>query len=77
MPGDIYLTPTASAIVEGTIGAWWRFLQSRYGTVETGVQYAYVDRNAFSGVGATKGSRVSPTTNENMFLFSFRYLPFQ
>jgi outer membrane murein-binding lipoprotein Lpp len=68
---------STSAIVEGTIGAWWRFLQSRYGTVETGVQYAYVDRNAFSGVGATKGSRVSPTTNENMFLFSFRYLPFQ
>ena len=68
---------STSAIVEGTIGAWWRFLESRFGTLEAGAQYAYVDRNAFSGVGAEKGSRVSPSTNENMFLFSFRYLPFQ
>ena len=68
---------STSAIVEGTIGGWWRFLQSRYGTVEAGAQYAYVGRNAFSGTGPTRGSRVSPSTNENMFLFSFRYLPFQ
>jgi hypothetical protein len=68
---------STSAIVEGTIGAWWRLIQGDYGTVEAGVQYEYVDRNAFQGVGAVKGSTVSPNTNENMVLVSFRYLPFQ
>ena len=66
-----------SSIVEGTVGAWWRIIKSAYGTAEVGAQYEYVDRNAFQGVGATKGSTVSPSTNENMFLFSVRYLPFQ
>jgi hypothetical protein len=65
-----------SAIVEGTIGAWWRVIQSNYGTMQLGAQYAYVDRNTFQGVGA-KGTTLSPSTNENMFLFSVRYLPFQ
>jgi hypothetical protein len=65
-----------SAIVEGTIGAWWRIIQSSYGTMQIGAQYAYVDRNTFQGVGA-KGTTLSPSTNENMFLFSVRYLPFQ
>ncbi len=68
---------STSSIVEGTVGAWWRLLQSNYGTIQAGLQYAYVERNAFSGVGATKGSTLSPSTNENMLLFSFRYLPFQ
>ncbi len=66
-----------SAVIEGTIGAWWRIIQSKYGTAEVGAQYEYVDRNTYQGLGATKGSTVSPNTNENMFLFSFRYLPFQ
>lgn len=66
-----------SAVVEGTVGAWWRVIQSRYGTAQVGAQYAYVEREAFSGVGATKGSTVSPSANENMFLFSVRYYPFQ
>jgi hypothetical protein len=66
-----------SNIVEGTVGAWWRVFQGSYGTAQLGAQYEYVARNAFQGVGATKGSTVSPSTNENMFLFSVRYLPFQ
>ena len=65
-----------SAIVEGTIGAWWRIIQSSYGTMQVGAQYSYVDRNTFQGVGP-KGTTLSPSTNENMFLFSLRYLPFQ
>jgi hypothetical protein len=66
-----------SNVVEGTIGAWWRVIKSDYGTAQLGAQYAYVERYAFSGLGATKGSSVSPSANENMFLFSMRYLPFQ
>ena len=66
-----------SGVVEGTIGAWWRVIKSAYGTVQAGAQYAYVNRNTFQGVGATKGSTVAPSANENMVLFSLRYLPFQ
>jgi hypothetical protein len=66
-----------SSVVEGTVGAWWRVIKSTYGTAEVGAQYEYVDRNTFQGVGATKGSTLAPSTNENMFLFSVRYLPFQ
>ena len=66
-----------SAVVEGTVGAWWRVITSAYGTAEVGAQYEYVDRNTFAGVGNTRGSVLSPSTDENMFLFSVRYLPFQ
>ncbi|HEX3574494.1 MAG TPA: hypothetical protein VHU42_07840 [Rhodopila sp.] len=66
-----------SSVVEGTIGGWWRVIKSAYGTAQIGAQYEFVQRNAFAGVGATKGSVVSPSANENMFLFSVRYLPFQ
>jgi hypothetical protein len=65
-----------SAVVEGTIGAWYRFLKGNYGTLEFGTQYEYIERNTFAGVGATKGSIISPSTNENAVLISFRYLPF-
>jgi hypothetical protein len=66
-----------SSLVEGTVGAWWRVIKSAYGTMQVGLQYEYVGRNTFQGVGATRGSTVSPSTNENMVLFSLRYLPFQ
>jgi hypothetical protein len=66
-----------SNVVEGTIGGWWRPIKSVYGTVQVGAQYEYVNRNTFSGAGATKGSTIAPSANENMFLLSVRYYPFQ
>ncbi len=66
-----------SGVVEGTIGAWWRFLKGSYGTMQVGAQYEYLNRNTFAGVGATKNSVLSPSGNENVFFVSFRYLPFQ
>jgi len=68
---------TTQSVVEGTIGAWWRVLQGSYGTAQLGAQYEYIERTAFSGVGSTKGSTLTPSTNENAFLFSVRYYPFQ
>ena len=65
-----------SSIVEGTVGAWWRIIKSAYGTAQIGAQYEWVDRNAFQGVGAKK-TTAYPSANENMLLFSVRYLPFQ
>ncbi len=64
-------TANTSGIVEGTLGGWWRFLKGDYGTMQTGAQYAYVRRTAFGGIGG------SPNTDENILMFSFRYLPFQ
>jgi hypothetical protein len=64
-------------VVEGTLGAWWRVFKSGYGTAQVGAQYAYIEKNAFKGVGSTAGSVLSPSTNENVFLVSFRYYPFQ
>ena len=67
----------SSTIAEGTLGGWWRVVKGDYGTMQLGAQYEYIDRTAFSGVGATKGSTVTPKTNENVVLFSMRYYPFQ
>lgn len=65
-----------SSLVEGTVGAWYRFLKGSYGTLEAGAQYEYIKRNTFAGESGVKGVQESPTTNENAVLISFRYLPF-
>ena len=64
-------TANTSGVVQGTLGAWWRFLKGDYGTMQTGVQYSYTRKTAFEGIGG------SPKTDINMVYFSFRYLPFQ
>jgi len=73
---DIELSPlvctgNTSGLTEGTVGAWWRFLQGNFGMMALGAQYAYVRRNVFPGVGG------EPTANENIMMISFRYYPFQ
>ena len=64
-------TANTSGTVQGTVGAWWRFLKGGFGTAELGAQYAYTHRFTFKGVGG------SPGADENTALVSFRYLPFQ
>ena len=60
-----------SAITQGTIGGWWKFLHSKeYGSMQMGLQYSYTHREIFQGLGPT------PKTDENMIFFSFRYYPF-
>ncbi len=66
-----------SGVVDITPGIWWRFFKGRYGTMQVGAEYEFLQRNTFAGVGATKGSVLSPSANENVFFVSFRYLPFQ
>ncbi len=69
-------------LVHGTLGGWWRFMHGDYGTLEVGAQYEYIRRTAFNGTSvATVGkttvdSVVTPKTDDNAVLFSFRYLPF-
>ena len=66
-----------SGITQGTLGGWWRFLKGNFGTVQVGAQYSYTRRDIFRGTGATAKTSVTPETDDNMVLFSFRYLPFQ
>jgi outer membrane murein-binding lipoprotein Lpp len=70
-------TANTSGVVQGTIGAWWRFLQGSYGTLQAGAQYSYTQRSTFAGLPATSGGTGAPSTDENVVLFSLRYLPFQ
>ena len=69
-------TANTSGITQGTLGAWWRFLKGNFGTVQSGLQYSYTRRDIFKGVTAPGGSGNASTDN-NIVLFSLRYLPFQ
>jgi hypothetical protein len=63
-------SPTTSGDAEITVGDWYKFLQGPYGTMQVGLQYSYVRRYVFQGIGTT------PKTDENMLFFSFRWYPF-
>ncbi len=64
-------TANTSSVVEATAGTWYRFFKGDYGTLQAGVQYAFVKRLTYGGIGG------SPNTDENIVMTSFRYLPFQ
>ncbi|MBB2154734.1 hypothetical protein HLH33_00155 [Gluconacetobacter diazotrophicus] len=73
---EIELSPLACtanirSVQEFTIGAWWRFLKGRYGTVEAGTQLAYSRVETWRGIGG------APSTSASQIFFDFRYLPFQ
>jgi hypothetical protein len=66
-------------LVEGTLGGWWRFEHGTWGTLEAGTQWEYIRKEAFDGTSVAANGRtsvVSPKTDINEVLFSFRYLPF-
>ena len=69
-------TANTSGIVQGTVGGWWRFLHGDFGTLQTGIQYSYTRRSVFDGVTGAGGTG-NAATDDNMLLFSMRYLPFQ
>ena len=69
-------TGNTSGITQGTVGAWWRFFRGNYGTAEVGAQYSYTRRAIFKGVPAAGGGG-NQSTDDNIFMFSARYLPFQ
>jgi hypothetical protein len=60
-----------SGVVQGTIGEWWRWVSGPWGSMALGAQYSYTRRQIFKGVGG------SPRANENIFMLSLRYYPFQ
>ncbi len=63
-------TANTRDLMEGTVGFWWKFYQGDFGSVRWGAQYEYVARNVWGGVGG------GGTTDQNIFMTSFRYYPF-
>jgi hypothetical protein len=55
---------------EVTVGFWQDFYKGNYGLVRGGLQYEYLRRASFDGVGG------SVATSDNIFLTSLRYYPF-
>ncbi|MGA9668597.1 MAG: hypothetical protein WBQ94_05270, partial [Terracidiphilus sp.] len=67
-------------IQEGTAGYWFRFYKGPKGSFQQGIQYSYVVRHTWQGVGlaanpitGTPAIPGSPTAIDNMILTSFRY----
>ena len=59
-------------IQEGTLGYWFRFYRGSHGTLQQGIQYSYVGRHTWQGIGAPGGTG-SPKAIDNMWFTSFRY----
>ena len=63
-------TGNTRLLTELSTGFWRRFYTGPWGQVRFGLQYSYINRNAFTGIGG------APTAHENMLYTSFRYYPF-
>jgi hypothetical protein len=60
-------TGDTRALIEGTLGFWYKFYTGPKGAFQYGTQYSYVTRNAWSGTGG------SPNGLDSMMFTSFRY----
>jgi len=60
-------TADTRALIEGTIGFWYRFYSGPRGKFQYGTQYSYVTRNTWSGQGR------EPNGLDGMLYTSFRY----
>jgi hypothetical protein len=72
-PGSLaHCTAHTRAVLEGTLGFWYRFYSGPRGKFQFGTQYSYVTRETWSGV-AGPGTSESPSGLDNMIYTSFRY----
>jgi hypothetical protein len=75
-PGSLSkCTGDSRAVIEGTLGFWYRFYNGPRGKFQFGTQYSYVTRQTWSGVGPGGSSQpgVSPEGLDGMVFTSFRY----
>ncbi len=73
-PGSLAdCTGDTRAVMEGTLGFWYRFYSGPRGKFQFGTQYSYVNRQTWSGAGFSKTSNLSPVGLDNMVYTSFRY----
>jgi len=69
-------TADTRALIEGTVGFWYRFYSGPRGRFQFGTQYSYVTRDTWSGVGPSGAGHpgVTPEGIDNMVFTSFRYV---
>jgi hypothetical protein len=69
-------TADTRAVIEGTVGFWYRFYSGPRGRFQFGTQYSYVTRDTWSGVGPAGAGHpgVTPEGIDNMVFTSFRYV---
>jgi hypothetical protein len=75
-PGSLAnCTADTRALIEGTLGFWYRFYSGPKGSFRYGTQYSYVTRNTWSGAGGLPAGSAGRQPNgvENMIFTSFRY----
>jgi hypothetical protein len=62
-------------IVEGTLGFWYKPYNGPKGRLQFGLQYSYLTKTAWSGIGTKLPVPVgaNPSAIDNMFFTSFRY----
>src|ERR1700722_15219382 len=65
-------TSDTRALIEGTVGFWYRFYNGPRCRFQFGTQYSYLTRQTWSGTGFTKGVGVTPEGIDNMVFTSFR-----
>jgi hypothetical protein len=68
-------TGDTRALIEGTVGFWYRFYNGPRGKFQFGTQYSYVTRQTWVGVGpaGSKAPGVTPEGLDGMVFTSFRY----
>lgn len=67
-------TADTRALIEGTIGFWYRFYSGPRGRFQFGTQYSYVTRQTWSGVAPASAPSGAPEGLDNMVFTSFRYI---
>lgn len=70
-PAGATCTGNNYEVSEITVGYNWKIWSGGFGTVQTGLQYAYIKRQAYNGIGG------APVAGDNMVLANVRYIPFQ
>jgi hypothetical protein len=73
-PGSLSgCTGDTRALIEGTLGFWYKFYSGPRGRFQFGTQYSYVSRNTWSGNDAGKTGGLQPGGLDSMIFTSFRY----
>jgi hypothetical protein len=57
-------------ITEGTLGFWWKFANTGFGSVRWGAQAEYITKQAYAGVGG------APKADNEIIMTSLRWYPF-
>jgi hypothetical protein len=59
------------SVQQVSLGEWWKVYTGDIGNFQLGLQFSYLERRAFSGVGG------DPIANIGMGFVSFRWYPYQ